>query len=260
MSQRHNILVTRPAAQNGPLVSAIEATGHHAVILPLLEITAFERQSQPQQCQDITDKVLNLAHYQHVIFISTNAVTTAWQWIDQYWPQLPVGQTWYAIGNVTAAAINALDVDVEQAGTSMNSESLLLHPDLQVLHEQKVLIVRGQGGREHLKTVLQQRGASVDYCEVYARHKLRYQQGELGKILAKGLDLLTVTSAETIQQLLDQAIIDSLQGEILQLPIVVPGERLFEVAKSRGFKQVVQAENAGLKAMLTAIKTTINIC
>ncbi|NRB37812.1 MAG: uroporphyrinogen-III synthase [Pseudomonadales bacterium] len=250
------ILVTRPESQSGPLIKAIAAQGDCPIALPLLVIEAIDGDSPAIELQAIIDKVINLANYQHVIFISTNAVQFSWRWIDQYWPQLPVQQTWYAIGRATAAEIENLDVDVQQSGISMNSEALLSHPLLQQLSSQRVLIVRGQGGREHLKAQLQHRGAQVDYCEVYKRQAVVHKKGILEKMLIDGIDILTLSSAETIQRLLDQAMMDSKQGEILQIPVIVPGRRLFKVATELGFKHIIEAENAGLQAMLKAITTT----
>ena len=237
-------------------MAAITQQGNIAIALPLLAIAPVDDGADSELKQAVIDKVIDLALYQHVIFISTNAVQCAWHWIDRYWPQLPIAQSWYAIGKATAAEITRLDISVKQAGAAMNSDALLSHADLQNLQQQKVLIVRGQGGREHLKTVLQSRGAQVDYCEVYKRHGVSHEKGVLAAILAEGLDFLTVSSAETIQRLLDQAMIDAIQGEILQIPIVVPGSRLFDVARSSGFTQIVQADNAGLQEMLKALKTT----
>lgn len=248
------ILVTRPDAQSGPLIEAIQAQGDVAIALPLLKITPIAVEAANAESQAIINRIVNLAQYQHVIYISTNAVKCAWSWIDQYWPQLPAQQTWYAIGQATAAQISALDVPVEQAGVAMNSESLLAHPQLQVLDNQKVLIMRGQGGREYLKKALEARGAAVDYCEVYQRQPILHKSGTLLNIINKGIDFLTLSSAETIQQLLDQAMMDKILEEVLQIPLIVPGKRLNKAAVDKGFVHVFPAENAGLQAMLNVVK------
>ena len=249
------ILVTRPAAQSAPFIASISANGDEAVALPLLAIEPVTDEVVIEQAKQ---RILQLADYKHVIFISTNAVHYAWSLIDCYWPQLPVRQQWYAIGKATAGAIHALDIEAEQAGISMNSEALLSHPDLQKIDFEKVLIVRGQGGREHLKVCLQKRGAQVDYCEVYRRQHLRYPQGHLAQPMFEKLDILTITSGETIQQLYDQAIIDGTLEHLLNIPLVAPGERLVKKALANGFQKVYKAENAGLDAMHDAIDRVKN--
>ena len=247
------ILVTRPEAQSGPFIAALKAQGDIPLELPLMQITAYNEEQHDQQCRLITQTIQKLDQYQHVICISTNAVDSAWFWVDRYWPQLPARQIWYAIGEVTAATLKQYVSDVEQSGKAMNSESLLQHPGLQSLNNQKVLIFRGKGGREYLKEQLELRGAQVDYCEVYERQAVSYNNGEFRTYLQSGIDFLAVTSAETIQLLLDQAMIDGITREVKKLPLIAPGKRVANFAREAGFQQVIEAENAGLKAMLEAI-------
>lgn len=251
MGQR--ILVTRPLLQSQPLVDALRIQGDEAVTLPLLEIIPFTDEVEPEREQTIKDIVLNLAHYQHIIFISTNAVKAAWYWVDQYWPQPPETVQWYAIGDATAAVLRESGLAPLHCGGAMNSESLLGLKQLKEVTNNKVLIVRGVGGRNFLKSALQSRGAEVDYLEVYQRLKIDYPKGTLSKMVKEGLDLLTISSGETIQQLLDQAMIENITKSVLELPIVVPGKRLHQLAVKVGFTQVYTAENAGLKAMLHTI-------
>ena len=247
------VLVTRPEAQSGPLMDALTARGDQPVALPLLAIDCFDQGASMDDLSLIKQQVTQLAHYHHVIFISTNAVEAAFYWIDQFWPQLPVLPCWYAIGKATARCLNDHDVAAQEAGLAMNSESLLQLDALQALEHQKVLIVRGKGGREHLREALEGRGAMVDYLEVYQRRSVRYEKGTLSALMQDGLDILTMSSGETIQGLLDQAMIDASCQQMLEIPAVVPGARLEKLARDHGFKHVFTAVNAGLDAMLTAI-------
>lgn len=251
------ILVTRPALQNSQLLEALVEAGHSAIAMPMLRIIEFSVSGQPQECLAIKNQVAKLDEYQHVIFVSTNAAKLGADWIDQYWPQLPMGQRYYAIGKATRAVLAAEDFPVEQSSALMNSEGLLDHEQLQQLEQQRVLIFRGVGGREHLRQTLSSRGARVDYCEVYCRDKISYKNQELRQYLEKQLDILTITSAETIQQLLDHAIIDDIKNEITEIPLVAPGNRLSQLAKELGFKRVVEADNAGLDAMLSAVNSCL---
>ena len=121
--------------------------------------------------QAITNKVLAFDEYQKVIFISQNAVRFGCEWLDQYWPQLPIGIEYFAIGKATAQALQQSyeGLFTEAASAAMNSEDLLTHPKLQTLNGQKILIFRGVGGRDYLCEQLTSRGALVDYCELYQR-------------------------------------------------------------------------------------------
>ena len=250
------ILVTRPQAQSGPLIEALKAQGDEPLALPLIKITTFNEEHHAQQCQQIKNCIQRLDEYQHIICISTNAVNSAWHWVDRYWPQPPAHQSWYAIGDVTAATLKKYIADVKRSGKAMNSESLLSHKNLQDIENQKILIFRGKGGREYLKQELEKRGAQVDYCEVYEREPVIYANNELNQFLQEGIDFLTVTSTETIQLLLDQAMIDGIKREVAELPMIAPGKRVCDFAKTAGFKRVIEAENAGLNAIIEALKNS----
>jgi uroporphyrinogen-III synthase len=245
------VLVTRPQAQSAALIAALQEQGDIPVVLPLLNIVTYNESEHSPACEAIKSKVLRLDEYQHLIFISTNAVTAGWHWIDRYWPQLPVAQRWYAIGEATAAAL-LQHVECAQPEKIMNSEGLLALPALQNISQQKVLIFRGKGGRDFLRQALQERGAQVDYCEVYERQAVHYTNGELAKFLGEGLDLLTVTSGETLQLLLEQAVNDGIKEDIQKLPIIVPGQRVADLARASGFDAVLVAENASVPAILNA--------
>lgn len=245
------VLVTRPQAQNAAFIAALQQHGHIPLVLPLLSIETYTESRHARACEAIKTRVQRLDEYRHLIFISTNAVTAGWYWIDRYWPQLPVQQNWYAIGEATARMLGT-HVDCARPDGAMNSEALLALPSLQQVSGEKVLIFRGLGGRDFLQQTLQQRGAQVDYAEVYERQPVRYKAGELAGLARAGIDLLTVTSGETLQLLLEQAANDGIKDDIQKLPVIVPGQRLAELAVASGFHTVLVAENAGVPAMLKA--------
>jgi uroporphyrinogen-III synthase len=112
-----------------------------------------------------------------------------------------------------------------------DSEGLLAQPELKDVAEQRILIVRGQGGREFLAETLRARGAIVDYAEVYKRlptkQVLTYEPGDI--------DVILITSSEALSHL---ASIASQQGNswLLEKPLLVLHERIAMRAKQLGFK------------------------
>ncbi len=253
------ILVTRPESQAGELVSALQACGAETALLPMMQIKPVTDQADADNATAklIKSQVLDLDQYQHVIFISTNAVNYGVAWIERYWPQLPVGICWYAIGAATAAALHSHGIQTEMhtqimAG-SMNSEALLSLPALQQLSGSKALIFRGCGGRETLAQTLRERGAQADYCEVYQRQPAIHPRGILKSFIANRGDRLlmsSVTSGETLENLLDTARKDKVYEQLLELPLLLPGKRVAQLAREHGFKRVLVAENAGVEAFL----------
>lgn len=248
------VLVTRPEGQNQPLMRELTEQGYQAIALPLLTILPFNEQQHASACEHIIEQVKNLAAYQHVVFVSTNAVHTAFHWIKQYHQQLPNNIRWYPIGTATAEALAQYVATVEQAGVDMDSETLLLNPNLENIVGDKVLIFRGQGGRDFLRNNLQSRGATVDFCEIYQRQFIRYPKGKLQQIVADGVDLLLATSTQTIQAMLEQAIIDEVMQDLLAICLIVPGQRVAKYAQEQGFQCVIASRNAGLEATMEALK------
>src|SRR5690606_2690658 len=141
------------------------------VLAPLLELQPV---TDDRQRQSIKNQVINFDLFQKAIFVSQNAVNFALDWLDEYWPQLPVGVEYFAVGETTARALqtHGLRVSALTAAETgaMNSETLLSEPELREVAGEKIIIFRGCGGRGHMGEILRERGAHVSYCELYQRH------------------------------------------------------------------------------------------
>ena len=89
----------------------------------------------------------------------------------------------------------------------------------------RVRIVRGNGGRETLADTLRERGAIVDYLEVYARRLPAYSAGELDTLEKRwqsgGIDAVVVMSVQSLrnlERLQPLACRESLAGTVLVTP------------------------------------------
>lgn len=249
------VLVTRPPSQATELIAALKGASAEPIAFPVMAIEAIEEGDRSTAVQAIKRTVMDLDQYQHVIFISTNAVNCAFYWIEQYWPQMPVGIQYYAIGTATAKTLNNYGLESQAATGSMNSEALLALPSLQQLSGQKVVVFRGVGGREHLGDVMRQRGAQLEYSEVYRRKALKPPAGNLSQILKTHKQLLlSVSSGETLENLLQLAKTDSVEELLKTKPLLLPGQRVATLARQQGFQQVLIAENAGVAAFITELE------
>ncbi len=158
------MLVTRPAGQARGLCESLEEMGFGVHHQPLLVLEPLESLSA-----DGRQHLLDLDLYRHIIFISANAVRYGMERIDDYWPQLPVGINWYAVGSSTAALLAERGLDPVTPGEDMSSEGLLALPGLAEVACERVLIVKGEGGRQALRQALVERGARVDERACYRR-------------------------------------------------------------------------------------------
>ncbi|NND44107.1 MAG: uroporphyrinogen-III synthase [Xanthomonadales bacterium] len=248
---RGRVLVTRPAGgSSDALCAAVERAGFEAFRQPLLQVDAMPELSGAQR-----SLLLDLDLYQHVIFISSNAVRFGMDRIEEYWPQIPVGISWYAIGDATAALLASFGIEAVTPGAAMTSEGLLALPGLLDVLDERVLIVKGEGGRETLRNELAGRGARVDELACYRRSLPEMSAGALAeKLIAWGIDVILVSSGEGLANL--QLLLTPTETSKLKpMALVVPSERVARLARGAGFDQVVTAENASDTAMVHALET-----
>jgi len=246
-----NVLVTRPQHQAAEWQNALHKQGASTQAVPLL---AIQPVSAAAHLQEIKNVILDLDLYQTAIFVSQNAVNYGCDWIDRYWPQLPVGVQWLAVGKKTAESLLSEGFEVRSAEGEMNSEALLKLPSLQDVQGQRVLIFRGRGGRPHLADVLTARGAKVHHCELYERLLPKEAPAQLAAVQCAGNEalVLSVHSGESFKNLCEN-MPQAKSALCLELPVLLPGQRVAELAQKAGFKNIIVAENATSESMLAAL-------
>ena len=267
--QNYCVVITRPEAQAVVWHEQLQSLGFNCARLNLLEISPVVGDDK---IRAIKNKILDFDLYQKVIFVSQNAVDYGMGWLEDYWPQLPIGIEYFAVGATTAKKLASYGVAVQDLAVSvsggMTSEDLLSAEHLQDVDGEKILIFRGCGGRGHLAEELRKRGAWVDYCELYERGLPMAAPGQLGQLLAatgsSGAQIiLSLHSGESLQNLL---------SVLAQLPpaqqehartwmhgqlLLVPSQRIVEAAQAAGFQRIICAENATDNAMTAAL---LNYC
>jgi len=157
------ILVTRPRELAQGLAAAIAAAGGEPVLYPALEILA------PADPEDARARLARLEAYELAVFVSPTAVRRA---LALRGAPFPAGLRTAAVGEGTRRALEDAGVRgvVAPAGRA-DSEALLALPGLQRVQGARVLIVRGEGGRELLGQALEARGARVEYAACYRRSR-----------------------------------------------------------------------------------------
>jgi len=227
------IVVTRPAQQAGPLAARIRAAGGHPILFPVLEIV------DTGDLQPLIDVIDRLDDYQLAVFISPNAVVRAMK-------QLGIRRTWPA--SLRVAAIGKGSVrELERYGVAgviapdrqFDSEHLLELPELQAVAGQRIVIFRGDGGRELLGDTLKARGARVDYVECYRRAR---PQAAATPLLAAwdadALHAVTITSSEGMRNLYEM-VGKAGRARLCGTPVFAPHPRIAAVARELGVGRVI---------------------
>jgi uroporphyrinogen-III synthase len=236
------VLVTRPARQAAGFAQKIAALGGAPVIFPAIVILP------PQDRVAVRRAQAALANYDIAIFVSANAVEHGVP-DSRDWPaRLPA----FAPGPGTAEALAAAGiVDVKIPATTFDSEGLLELPELTDVRGKRVLILRGEGGREHLADALRARGAAVDSVACYRRAQPRSDgQGLDEAFHNRAIDAVTITSSEALDNLWSLAN-ESIRAAWRACPTFAPHPRIVARARELGLAVVATAGgDAGLIAGL----------
>jgi len=243
-----HVLVTRPAHQAENLSRLIEEQEGVAVRFPTLAIAALD-----DACK-IQNTLAHLDKYQWVVFVSANAVTMHRYYSDDGKIGKYKSVQIAAIGKATAHALALASLPADLVPENgYDSETLLAMPQLQQVNGQNFLIVRGEGGREELATVLRSRGATVEYLEVYKRIIPDIDRSQVNLLLAQDkLDVITVTSGEALQNLLNM-LEEKHHERLFDLPLVVISNRIRQIAANMRFRRIAVTTSPSDAAILETV-------
>jgi uroporphyrinogen-III synthase len=241
------LLLTRPAEDCAALAETLAAQGIFSSCLPLLEIAPLP------VSEKIRRAITQLPSCSAVIVVSKPAARIALDLLDG---ASALTMPWFSVGAATAQILLDHGLDANFPADGDDSEALLQLPRLREAISQpgaQVLILRGEGGRELLAERLRERGASVEYLELYRRDLPAYAPDELPRrIAAERLNGLVVSSGQGFEHLRKMA--GDIWPTIARLPLFVPSPRVAELARAAGAQTVVDCRGASAAALLTALR------
>jgi uroporphyrinogen-III synthase len=243
------VILTRPSGRNEAVAARLAAAGMPVLILPALNI-------QPVPPPDT--KSFHPRFYDLIVFVSSNAVEgylgllgkTAFQ---GPWPAGTLAAT---VGAASAGllykshVVPATRVLHPDADASQDSEALwrLLEPRLSSLR--RVLIVRGQSGREWLGERLETANVAVDRLAVYTREAALWTPDELQRLGAA-----LTTSARCVVLLTSGESVDAVHANIERAGLLPPWRRSrFVVIHERVARRLQSVLGASGKVESTMVK------
>lgn len=236
------ILVTRPARQAGAFAQKIAALGAMPVIYPAIAILP------PDDPVPLARAHAALTQYDFAVFVSANAVEygapDARQWPATLVPLAP--------GPGTAEALAALGIQGARVPIStFDSAGLLALPEFADPRGRRVVIFRGDGGRDQLADALRDRGASVDYVTCYRRTAPATGAQGLSEAFRDGrIDAVTITSSEGLDNLWKLAD-EPIRAAWRARPTFAPHPRIAEHVRELGLAaRETRGGDAGLIAGL----------
>jgi len=250
------VVITRPRAQAASLATAVAALGRTPVLLPLLEISPLPDQRHLQSV------LAGLADYALVAFVSPNAIDAAFAHITAW----PAGVMLAVLGEGSRTALAAHGVTDANARIASpgfeagsDSESLLRTLDLAALAGQRVLIVRGESGRELMADGFAAAGAEVTTVAAYRRRVPALDAALAAQLqrLLDGSNDWIVTSSEALRGLV--ALVEQLEpassvSKLQQQHWIVPHARIAESARALGLSRVTLTGSGDVR-LLAALQS-----
>lgn len=238
------VLITRPAGQSAGLARLVQEAGGEPVCIPTIEIRALE---DPAPFRTLAAR---LDSFDLAIFVSRNAVRSALGLLGgKPWPDR------LAVATVGQGSREELEqrgfTRVIAPEAQSDSEALLALPQLAGMQGRRVVIFRGDAGRQLIGEELQKRGAIVEYAACYRR--VRPAGEGLAAAWAQGIHAVTLSSAEGLQNLVGMLGSEALR-KLAAVALFVPHVRVASAAERLGLRHTVVAgpRDAEMAAALAA--------
>jgi uroporphyrinogen-III synthase len=231
------LISTRPQKTNLQLSDELKKSEINLLSFPLTEI-------HPLNNYQIFDGVIkNIKTYQHIIFISTNAVHFFLERVKKLSLQIPKNLIFSSIGPTTKLLLQKkLSVDVHFPIKTFDSEHLLKEKIYNNVEGQKILIIRGEGGRETLKNALEEKGGIVNYGECYVRKYVDIDLIQLKNDLVNyHHQFILFSSTNSAKHFIDQ--LHNIETDWLQNIKIIVNHKKIEGLLSKIFKNIFVCNN-----------------
>jgi uroporphyrinogen-III synthase len=241
------VLVTRPEPQAAPLARQLANLGANIYLLPAMELRPRADRAAQRAALGPIDR------FHWIVFVSPNAVRFGIQLLNER-RDLRLA----AVGPATAQALNhaGFRVSLMPAG-GFDSEHLLATPEFTHVEGQRILIVRGDSGRELLADTLSARGATVSYAEMYERHCGRPVTGAIDAVedswSVGAINVVTATSPDLLR-CLTEMLTPKGRALLARTPLLAGSVRIASVARQMGLNgPLITASAPDDQSLITAL-------
>ena len=247
------VLITRPAPECDQLAAQLNQVAISAIAQPLLEV------QQGKYINKLIEQIQQLQQGDYIIAVSYHAVRFATDYLISQGAEWPKNMHYIAVGDKTAAALaQACQQPVSSPQGQHDSEALLALPELANIRQRRVLILRGNGGRELIYQALTARQAQVSYCETYQRNWLTLDATRLAQQWQQQqIHALVVTSSEQLIYLTGLIPTEDLAW-LYNCHLFVPSRRIADQASTLGYKHISTVGSAANQALFTFLKSNVS--
>ncbi len=243
------VLVTRAAAQAGPLVEALTRAGLGVVAIPTIELLPVAAAGP------LDEAAARLDSYAWVIVTSANGAEAVLDAADRVGAD-PAGARFAAVGSSTTAAFTARGVPV--AFTPARSSGNGLADEIPLRRGDRILLARTDIADGRLPERLRERGAVVEEVVAYRTVEAPGASRELlAEAFAAGpFDALVFTSGSTVRSLLALLTPQERRIALRSLACCI-GPSTAQVAREHGFGRVAEAPMQSAAALAEIIAAAV---
>lgn len=247
LSNESSILVTRPNPGGENLCAFLQQKDVNALHFPTIEI---------EPLLDFHQSKNAVAHFfkaDWLIFTSPHAVWTVMPMFTKIYVKDNQVARFAAIGEGTRSALAAYGIENIHVPDDWNSERLLALSTFQSVSNQKIIIIKGQEGRDLLQKTFERRGAIVTNLIAYRRTIPDIDPTPFTALMKKnaihGIVCASFTSINHLKQMIGSTHWHNLQ----MIPLIVISHRIKTLAESLNFQTIWVADNASPNAIFNLI-------
>ena len=245
-----NLLITRPVMPASRTATRVAALGATPLIYPTLII------EPPADSAPLKAAFAKISDYYAALFVSPSAAEMALAPMSSTPFKLPASLHVFAPGPGTAEELSRLGVErVEMPESSFDSEGLLALPSMQAaaVKGKRIVIFRGNDGRELLREELVKRGATIDAITAYHRRAPATPATGLLTLLRAGkVNAISAMSSDAVANLVPLVPATEREQILFAIAVYASHARIVESARALGFRNVIETQ-AGDAGLITAL-------
>ncbi|KAF0812498.1 Uroporphyrinogen-III synthase [Andreprevotia sp. IGB-42] len=238
-----HIWVTRPAGQAAALNALLQDAGALPVAMPLLRI------APPANGAPLARALAGLDAFDLAAFVSPSAIDAVFAALARPWPAwLPAA----VVGPGSAARARECGIGtLISPETRFDSEGLLAEPAMHAFTGKRIVLFRGESGRELLVEGLATMAGNLTIVPAYRRLPPQLDDAGVAAALAAGCDAIIISSSEAAQHLF-AAVGATTREQLQSVHYFAPHPRIVAALTQHGARNVIlsQAGDAGIVATL----------
>ncbi|OOF69716.1 uroporphyrinogen-III synthase [Rodentibacter caecimuris] len=245
------VLITRPDERGKQLTDWLNQSGIVALHLPLFCIESG------RELGNLPSALNQLKNQDYVFLVSQNAVDFCHKTLADIGFCWPESLHYFTVGHRTAQYFSSQsERPIHYPITTENSEGVLALPNMQNLQDKRILILRGNGGRDFFAEQARIRGAEVILLETYQRVPIIYNNEEQTSICKRsGINTIIATNLEIVNALVN-FVPKQDQGWLKSCRLITVSQRIADVAHKLGWHNITVSPKADNQSLLNTLLET----